>query len=194
MVIGLTGGIGSGKSTVARLFEVLGYPVFNSDEAAKRTYFYPDVKAAVIALLGPEAYHSANTLNKTYIASRIFSDTRLLTQLNAIVHPQVKADFLQFVALQGKRWVVKETALLFEARLQNEVDKILVVNAPDAIRINRVVQRDGLTQEEVLKKMQSQLPQADKIAQAHFVIHNNEQESLIEQVLAIHAQLMQHTT
>ncbi len=189
MVIGLTGGIGSGKSTVARLFEVLGCPVFYSDDVAKEVYFDADVKLKVIALLGNEAYVLENEINKKYISAKIFSDTGLLHQLNAIIHPAVIERFKIFKNKHIGKLVIKETALLFEAKLEAQVDKIVLVAANDDLRITRVMQRDGLSKEEVIKKIKAQLPQEEKILRSDFVITNDEKEFLITQVLAIYNKL-----
>lgn len=189
MIIGLTGGIGSGKSIVARVFETMGCALFNSDQAAKIIYFDPGIKKQVIELLDKEAYISDTELNKSYISSKIFSNTDLLHRLNAIIHPAVKDNFKEFAAVNKHRIVIKETALLFEAKLEKDVDKIVTVAANDDIRIQRVMKRDGLTREEVAKKMQSQLPQEEKIKHSHFVIYNNGTEFIIKQVLDILNQL-----
>lgn len=185
MIIGLTGGIGSGKSTVATLFELLGFAVFHSDEAARDIYFDPIVKNKIITLLGAEAYLSGTRLNKAYVSTKIFSDINLLQQLNAIIHPAVGNKFEDFKLKNKDKHIIKETALLFEAKLQHKVDKIVVVAADDERRIERVVQRDGLSREDVLKKIKSQLPQEEKIRQADWVIYNNEEKFLITQVLEI---------
>ncbi len=189
MVVGLTGGIGSGKSTVAKVFELLGCKVFNSDAVAKQCYFDEDIKSQVIALLGNETYLNATTLNKKYISSKIFSNKNLLDKLNAIIHPAVKNKFEQFKKNNANQLVIKETALLFETGLFADVDKIILVVADDAIRIKRTMLRDTLSQEEVIKKINSQHLQEDKIKQSHFIIYNNETEFIITQVLDIYKQL-----
>jgi dephospho-CoA kinase len=189
MIVGLTGGIGSGKSTVAKLFGIMGFPVFSSDIAAKAIYFEPEIKKQVVALLGPAAYINDRELDKKFISSRIFSDAATLSKLNQIIHPAVKNAFLRFVKKHPSRPIIKETALLFEVGLDKDVDKIILVASGDEERIQRVMQRDHSSREEVLKKIKSQLPQEEKINRADFVIYNNETESLIEQALAIRQQL-----
>ncbi|MBA3681492.1 MAG: dephospho-CoA kinase [Bacteroidetes bacterium] len=189
MVIGLTGGIGSGKSTVARLFEIMGCAVFNSDAVAKEIYFEKEIKEKVITLLGKATYISETAIDKKYISSKIFSNTALLHQLNAIIHPAVIKQFELFKNKHGNRLVVKETALLFEAKLEAQVDKIVLVAADDELRIKRVMQRDGLSKDEVVKKIKAQLPQEEKILRSDFVINNNEKEFLITQVLNIYNKL-----
>jgi dephospho-CoA kinase len=189
MVIGLTGGIGSGKSTVAKLFEIIGCPVFYSDEVAKEIYFDKTVKPQISELLGKEAYLSETEIDKKFIGSKIFSDTNLLHKLNSIIHPAVIERSKQFVEKHKGKLIIKETALLFEAKLEAQVDKIILVAANDELRINRVMQRDGLSKEEVLSKISAQLPQAEKITKSDFVIYNNEEDFLITQVLAIYSNL-----
>jgi dephospho-CoA kinase len=190
MVVGLTGGIGSGKSTVSKLFEMLGCIVFESDKEARDVYFDPAIRPKIMELLGKESYLSETSIDKAYISSRIFSDTTLLHKLNAIIHPAVIERSNNFIKEHPGRIVIKETALLFEAHLEKDVDKIVLVIADDKIRIRRVMQRDGITQEDVLKKIKSQLPQEEKMKKADFIIRNDEQELLIPQVLKIYNALL----
>jgi dephospho-CoA kinase len=185
MIVGLTGGIGSGKSMVATMFAVLGCEVFNSDEAAKKIYFEEETRSRVIDLLGKEAYLNEQELNRVFISSKIFSDTALLHQLNGIIHPEVKKKFTNFVSENAGKIIVKETALLFEAGIDKEVDKIVLVTADDELRIARVMKRDGLSRAEILNKIKSQLPQEEKIRRSDFVIYNNEKEFVITQVLDV---------
>ena len=189
MTAGLTGGIGSGKSTVARLFELLGCALFESDKVAREIYFDPAVKPKVIALLGGESYLTESSIDRAFISSRIFSDTSLLQQLNAIIHPAVIERSKHFAREHSEQVVIKETALLFEARLEKDVDKIILVVANDDIRIDRVMRRDALTRHEVGLKIKSQLPQEEKIKRSDYIIYNNETELVIPQVIAIYKQL-----
>ncbi len=185
MIVGLTGGIGSGKSMVAKLFELLGCAVFNSDEVAKELYYETAIKEKVVHLLGQESYVNSNEINKTYISFKIFNDTGLLHQLNQIIHPAVIEKFKLYCEKNQDNIVIKETALLFEANLTQDVDYIVVVAANDELRIQRIMQRDALTKEVVLKKISAQLLQELKIKKADFVIYNNEEEFLISQVLNV---------
>jgi len=189
MVIGLTGGIGSGKSTVAKLFELIGCAVFYSDTVAKEIYFNNQIKPLVIDLLGKEAYLSETKIDKKHISSKIFSDTILLHKLNAIIHPAVIKQFEIFKAANTNKLVIKETALLFEAKLEAQVDKIVLVAANDELRIKRVMDRDGLSKEEIMSKIKAQLPQEEKVLKSDFIIYNNEEEFLITQVLTIYNKL-----
>jgi len=191
MVVGLTGGIGSGKSTVARLLEILGCAVFESDVVAKDVYFDPLIKSEITALLGNKSYLSENRIDKTFISSKIFSNTELLQQLNAIIHPAVINRSNIFIKEHPDKIIIKETALLFEAHLEKDVDKIILVVANDETRIQRVMQRDGLTKEDVLKKIKSQLPQEEKIKKADFIVHNDESQLVIPQVVKIYSTLLE---
>jgi dephospho-CoA kinase len=194
MIAGLTGGIGSGKSVVAKLFEILGCAVFNSDLVAKQLYFEPGVKEQVLQVLGANAYLGNRQLNKAYISSRIFSDQQLLNKINSIIHPAVFKKFRQFAEQNKDRIIIKESALLYEANLLEGIDKMLVVVADDALRVKRVMAREDSTEEMVLGKIKLQLPQEEKARKADFVIRNNENEFLILQVLQIHGQLLKQVT
>lgn len=185
MVVGLTGGIGSGKSTVARLLQMLGCAVFHSDQAARDIYFDPVVKPQIEALLGKESYLSGGQINKAYISARIFGNKNTLQALNAILHPAVGIRFSHFAAANAGKIIVKESALLIEAGLQGQADRLVVVAAPDELRIARVMQRDGLSREEVQKKLDSQMKQEEKIKLADAVLHNDEKQLLIPQVLSL---------
>jgi dephospho-CoA kinase len=189
MVVGLTGGIGTGKSTVAKLFELLGAKVFNSDDNAKEQYFVPGIKQQVVALLGNECYAADGSLNRKYISGRIFSDTTLLQKLNSIIHPAVGNDFRNFVNSNPDKLIIKESALLFEVGLDKELDKIILVTSPLELRIERVMKRDSLTREEVMSKIKSQMSETEKLKLAKWVITNDEKEFLIPQTLKIFNEL-----
>lgn len=190
-IIGLTGGIGSGKSTVARVFEHLNCVVYYSDERAKAAYFFEEVKPKVLSLLGKEAYLNDTTINKPFISSTIFSDANLLAQLNAILHPAVISDFKKFASLHTtSALIIKETALLFEAHLEKEVDAIVLVTAPQALRIKRVMQRDGLSEDIILKKIQAQLSEEEKIKRSQYIIKNDEEQMLLPQIIKVYEQLI----
>jgi dephospho-CoA kinase len=188
MTAGLTGGIGSGKTTVARLFAQLGAAVFYSDQAAKDAYFFPHIKERVIALMGNDAYQH-NQLNRPYISARVFGDAALLAALNNIIHPEVGVLFRSFAEINRQRLVIKESALLFEAGITGELETIIVVSAPDELRKQRVISRDGVTREEVELKMKSQIPQEEKVRRATHVILNDERSLLIPQVERLYSAL-----
>lgn len=172
MVVGLTGGIGSGKSTVAKMLEELGVPVYNSDIEAKNLMVTSKVlKRKIVALLGEQSY-SKNELNREYIASLVFNDRDLLQKLNEIVHPAVRKHFIKWSKKQDHPYVVQETALLFENGSNYLYDKTILVTAPKDIRVARIVARDGSTKQQVLQRMQNQLGDEQKLALADFVIEN----------------------
>ena len=193
MIIGLTGGIGSGKTMVAKLFETMGCIIYNSDGRAKELYFKTDIKQHVIALLGKEAYTNDVELNKAFIAQVIFSDKHKLQQLNAIIHPAVKQDFKLVVnQYASETLIIKETALLFEENIFKEVDVSILVTAPIELKIERVIKRSQLSKEEVEKRMLAQWPDEQKKSLATYVIINDGKEALIPQVSAIIHQLRTH--
>jgi len=191
IVVGLTGGIGSGKSTVARVFETLGIKIYNSDERAKELYFVPHVKVEIEKLLGKEAYVNEITLNKKYISEKIFSDNELLKQVNSIIHAEVKKDSDVFEKTHvSEKYIIKESALLIEAKLLSSIDKLVVVTSNINLRKQRVVLRDELSEEEVNKRIAQQVPEEEKIKLADWVLENNEEDLLIPQIIKIHESLI----
>lgn len=189
--IGLTGGIGSGKSTVARIFEVMGIPVYYADDRAKQLMAEdPELKAGIIALFGAEAY-SRNELNRAHIADLAFSDPSLLKKLEALVHPAVLADGERWHnAQQGVPYTVKEAALLFESGSYKALDKIIVVTAPLELRIGRVMRRDQISRESVEARIGRQMLEEEKVKLSDFIIVNDGSQSLIRQVWEIHHQIL----
>ncbi|AKH93067.1 dephospho-CoA kinase [Elizabethkingia anophelis] len=173
-IIGLTGGIGSGKTTVARFIEEMGYPVYNSDTRAKDLVNESaDLKSAIIQLLGKQAYDDNGLYDRKYVGSVVFSNDELLKQLNAIIHPAVNKDFHDWVKKQSREIIFKETALLFELKLNLQCDKSLLVTADESIRIKRVMDRDAKTYREVEKVIDNQMPERKKIRLADYIIENN---------------------
>lgn len=188
--IGLTGGIGSGKSTVARIFEVLGIPVYYADKQAKwLMQTDAGLKEAVKKTFGDAAYPN-EILDRQYLANQVFNDKQKLETLNRIVHPYTIADAKKWMSLQTSPYAIKEAALLFESGSQTDIDLILGVFAPQAIRINRTMKRDKTTREQVLERMKHQLDPEIAMKLCDFCITNDEQSLLIPQVLAIHEQLL----
>ncbi len=188
--IGLTGGIGSGKSTVASYFEELGIPVYNSDRRARYLMEHKkELRQAIIDLLGPKAY-TGGQLNTRYVARRVFSDGELLSQLNALVHPAVREDFLEWAARQESPYVLQEAAVLFENGGYRNLDKVILVTAPREERIRRVVARDGSSAADVTKRMDHQWPDSRKRELADFILENLALENTRNQVLAIHRELL----
>jgi dephospho-CoA kinase len=188
--IGLTGGIGSGKSTVARIFSMLNVPVYNSDEAGRKiTNINPSVKSAIKEQFGAEMFDENNTLYREKLSAIVFNDSSALVKLNAIIHPAVAQDFKIWCDNQSSPCVIKETAILFEHGLDKHLDGVIVVEAPDELRIKRVMHRNGITEEAVRNRIQQQLPQDELISRADWVIHNNEEQLLIPQVLEIYSRI-----
>ncbi len=190
MIVGLTGGIGSGKSTVGKLLEELGVPVYNSDIEAKRLMNKSKVlRKDIVGLLGEESYVN-DQLNRPYIAKKVFNDKALLDKLNGIVHPAVRKHFLRWAKKQQKPYVVQETALLFENGMQDFYDKIVLVTAPKNIRIERIIARDGSTRQEILERMDNQLADSIKSPLSDYVLENIEYDKTKSKVKALNIALL----
>lgn len=193
--IGLTGGIGSGKSTVAKVLEVLGVPVYYADEAAKELMYTNELlKQQLILHFGRETYFEDGQLNRKHLSSIVFNNKEKLELLNSLVHPATIADAKEWFSKQQSPYVVKEAALLFESGTAEGLDYIIGVTAPAALRIKRVMDRDGVTADEVKRRMTNQVDEALKMKLCDFVLHNNEQELLLPQVLALHNELIKRST
>jgi len=190
-IVGLTGGIGSGKSTVANIFKELGVPVFNSDDEAKKLYYSSlKLKEQVIDLFGAEAYLK-DELNKKYLAEKVFGDKSLLQKLNGLVHPLVKEAFLQWCnQFREHHYVLKEAAIIFESGSYKSCDAVISVEAPVELRISRVMKRDFSSKEQVQQRIEKQFSEAERRALADYIIENNGTKSLIHQVLEIHQKLI----
>lgn len=188
--VGLTGGIGSGKSTVAHIFETLGIPVYYADDAAKKLMNEDEgLKQQVEQLFGDASYINGQ-LNRAFVSAQVFNNPEKLATLNSIVHPATIADAEKWMQHQSAPYAIKEAALIFESGAQENLDNVIGVFAPKAIRIKRVMDRDGITREEVLARMNKQINETIKMRLCNYVITNNEQELLIPQVLAIHQALL----
>ena len=191
MVVGLTGGIGSGKSTIAKEFATLGIAVFNSDEQAKVLIATDaQVKKRIMAAFGEEAYQNGE-YNRAYIAQIVFNNSEKLAILNGIVHPDLAKYFKQWAKKQTSPYVVKEAAILFESGSYKDCDYIITVTAPEEVRIARVMARDHCTEAQVRARMSQQWSDAQRIALSNAVIENVDLESAKEQVKRIHLQLCQ---
>ncbi len=188
--VGLTGGIGSGKSTVARFLETIGIPVYYADVSAKRLMTENSrLKIDLINTLGKDAYSTNGQLNKKYISSAIFNQPELLAKVNALVHPAVEQDFLDFVQQHSKAdYVIKEAAILIESGAHQQVDKIILVTAPESLRIERVCQRDRTEAPLVKQRIAKQWSDKQKLPLADYCIQNDNQQLLIPQILKIHQQ------
>ncbi|MGB5236565.1 MAG: dephospho-CoA kinase [Flavobacteriaceae bacterium] len=188
-LVGLTGGIGSGKTTVAGMFQSLGVPVYNSDDRAKEMMttsadLIPDIKN----LLGDEAYIDGE-LNRQFIAMKVFSDKSYLDRLNNIVHPAVREDFRYWAGEQITPYVIQEAAILYENEAYKNFDHMILVTAPKLLRLKRVMQRDQVDQDNILARMNHQWEDNKKIPLAHFVIENIELSETASQVKIIHQKL-----
>ena len=188
--IGLTGGIGSGKTTVSKIFSVLGIPVFYADDVAK-TVMNEDagLKQNLIQLFGDETYIN-NTLNRKHIAGIVFNDKYKLEQLNALVHPVTIAAADKWMNQQTSPYVIKEAALMFESSAAANLDYIIGVYAPQHLRLQRVMHRDGSKREDVLARMNNQVDETIKMKLCDFVIVNDEQQTVLPQVLALNKKLL----
>lgn len=189
--IGLTGGIGSGKTTVARIFKLLDIPVYNSDEQARiLTDSDPDIKTAILNQFGAEVFSPEGKLNRAALANIVFHNPDALQLLNAIIHPAVAHDFEKWCSQQNAAFIIKEAAIIFEHQLEKHLDGVIVVEAPDDLRIKRVMKRNYTTEVEVRARMQQQFPQENLVRMADWVIHNDEKQLLIPQVLHIYSQIL----
>jgi len=183
--IGLTGGIGVGKTYVSKIFQQMGIPVFNADEQAKKCMVQDaNLKAAVQLAFGENMYLKG-ILQKEVLAKIVFNNTESLAKLNALVHPIVKQKFEDWCTLQSTSRVIKEAAILFESDAHLGLDAIVCVSAPNKIRIARVKKRDGISVEQIKSRMSKQMPQAEKEELSDFLIVNDEMQLLLPQVLAI---------
>ena len=190
-LVGLTGGIGSGKSTVANMFADLGVPVYNSDRQAKILMTRSaKLRKQIIELLGDQAFKDG-ALQRNYIAERVFTTPELLEQLNALVHPAVKKDFTEWSSEQDYPYVIQEAAILIENGSHGAFDKMILVTAPLEERIRRILERDSSSREAILERMQHQWEDAKKALYADYIIENVELSETLKQVASIHAELLE---
>ena len=188
--LGITGGIGSGKTTVAKVFEVLGIPVYYADDAAKRLMNTDEkLKEKIQLQFGNDVYKDGR-LDRKYLAEIVFKNPEKLQLLNALVHPATLKDAERWMQDQSTAYSLKEAALIFESGAQEQLDYVIGVTAPAPLRIQRTMQRDGITREEVIARMDKQMDETIKMKLCDFVIKNEEQEMLIPQVLQMHEKLL----
>lgn len=181
--IGITGGIGSGKSVVASLLNLHGIPVYLADTESKiLTATSPVIREKLIALLGKELYTEEGLLNKKLLATYIFSNPEYLKEVNAIIHPEVKRHFTEWAERQLSEFCAIESAILFESGFSQTVDKSLMVYAPLELRIGRAMQRDNVSREEIISRINNQLPDETKKERSDYVIHNDDIQALLPQV------------
>ena len=188
--VGLTGGIGSGKTTVSQIFSVLGIPVFYADDTAKAIMNEDEnLKQNIIDLFGQEAYKE-NILNRKFIAEIVFKDAFKLEQLNALVHPVTIAAAENWMSKQKTAYVIKEAALMFESPAAANLDYVIGVYAPQVLRLQRAMHRDNLKREDVLARMNNQIDETIKMKLCDFVIINDEQQAVLPQVLSLHEKFL----
>ena len=185
--VGITGGIGSGKSMACEIFSRLGVPVYNADSRAKwlMNNNIP-LKQQLIAHWGNQVYKN-NQLDRSFLAGIIFEDKTAIEFINSLVHPAVRIDFQKWCSLfVDKAYVIQEAALLFESNACKDIDIMVAVFSPENIRIDRVCKRDHVSKEQVIQRMNNQLSDEDKVKRSEFVIYNNEEQSMLEQVVKLH--------
>lgn len=189
--VAVTGGIGSGKSVVCKIFEKIGIPVFNADfEAKKLINTSRTIHDKLVSLFGAAIYQSNGDIHRKKMADLIFNDNFALQKVNEIVHPEVRKRFIEWTEEQNSPYIIQEAAIIFESKQTQSFDKIITVTAPLELKIERVIKRDQVSKEEVYKRMQSQLPDEIKIAKSDFVIMNDEIEMIIPQIIEIHNKLI----
>ena len=184
--VGITGGIGSGKSLIISILNSLGYPTYNADSRAKwLSNYHPQVREQLLKVFGESVFDGQGLLNRAWLAGQVFSSPEKLSQLNQIIHPVTLADFEQWKKTQlaaGKTLVFKEAAILYEAKADLGVDSVWVIYAPQRVRIQRVKLRDNLSDEEIQARIARQMPDSEKIYRADFTIYNDSQSFVLPQI------------
>lgn len=190
LLVGLTGGIGSGKTTVARVFRILGVPVFEADIEGRRLLREDQgVIHAVTDRFGPEVLRNGG-VDRAVLAAKVFSDRSALADLNSIIHPVVRAGFRRWASAQNSAFVIMEAAVMAESGSYKIMDRVVLVSAPEDLRIRRVMARDGVEEAHVRARMDNQADEAERMAIAQHVIHNDDKRLVIPQVLGVHAELL----
>lgn len=191
--VGLTGNIGSGKTTISKFFKILNIPVFNSDLVSKQILIEnQDIKFKIEDIFGSNSY-DGKKLNTSYIAQIVFNDKETLKQLNQLIHPLVQQSFEHWSERnKNYPYLIKEAAILFESNSYKKLDKIICVTAPDELRIGRIIKRNGLSRTQVLQRMNNQMNQFKKAKLSDYVIQNDHQCLLTTQVLDIHDDLLKN--
>ncbi|WP_299111079.1 dephospho-CoA kinase [uncultured Winogradskyella sp.] len=191
VVVGLTGGIGSGKTTILEYFKALGVPVYIADVEAKALMNHSKViRRKLIDLFGKDAYKN-NELNRPYLSSKIFNNKELLAKMNAIVHPKVASHFKRWLKKQDSEYVIKEAAIIFENNLESQYNYIITVVADEDLRVQRVIKRDNASIEKVKSIIKNQLSDAEKIKKSDFVITNNDLVEAKKQAVKVHEKILQ---
>jgi len=188
--VGITGGIGSGKSTVCKVFKTMGIPVFEADLVAKQLMNNdPELRKQLIHLFGSSVYQSDQTIDRKYLAGIVFSNPSLLAKLNEVVHPAVRKTFDDWFLNQNAPYVIHEAAILFESGFYKIMDKTITVVTDELERIDRVIKRDHITVEMVRQRMKNQWNDEQRIKLADFVIGNNDNQLIIPQIIEIDKKL-----
>ena len=183
--IGLTGGMGSGKSTVAKIFELLGIPVYYADDAAKELMNTdPQLKEAILKNFGADSYKD-DKLNRAHLASIVFADEKKLETLNALIHPATINASNAWIEKQTTPYIIKEAALLFESDAYKYLDAVIGVSSPLSLRIKRIMERDKTSEEEILKRINRQMNEEEKLKRCQYIILNDETSLLIPQVIEL---------
>jgi len=191
--VGITGGIGSGKSTICKVFEKLGAPVFEADPVAKRLIDTdPEIRQGLIDLFGTDIYTEKEGVDRKKLAEKIFNDEIQLAKVNALVHPAVRAEFLKWAESQDVPYVVHEAAILFESGFYQMMDYTILVTAPEEDRIKRVTMRDGSSREQVIERMNKQWADDEKRKLASIEIKNDNRELILPQIVNIDKQLREY--
>ena len=189
--VGITGGIGSGKSLVCSVFETFGIPVYNADLNAKRLMTAdPELKGSIVKEFGEGCYQDDGSLDREYLASIVFHDNEKLKILNSLVHPAVQKDVQQWFTMQDTPYAIEEAALIFESGAYKLLDRVITVTAPKKLRLKRVHNRDNVPYKEITRRMDNQWPEREKSRLSDFVIRNNGKISLISQIWNIHQELI----
>lgn len=181
-IIGLTGGIGSGKTSIAKYFEQNGIPVYIADDRAKMVSSKPEVVKKIITAFGNEILDNNKSISKEKLSNIVFTDKKKLQLLNSIIHPEVKKDFIEWVKMQNKPFVIKEAAILFESGSYKDCDLIITITAPIEERIKRVMLRDNISREKVLDRISNQWSDEERIKKSDFIIENTSLTAAYEQV------------
>lgn len=189
--VGLTGGIGSGKTLVCNVLEKLGVPVYYADSAARRLMnSNTDLINKIVGMFGNEAYKE-ESINRLYLAEQVFGNPQKLSDLNSVVHPVVREDYNSWaISQKDAPYVVEEAAILFESGANRFMDEIVWVYAPDTLRIKRVMERDGVDEKSVRRRMKYQMDDEERKGLADYIIHNDETEMLLPQIITMHTKLL----
>ena len=192
--VGLTGNIGSGKTLISQIFSTLGVPVFHADIEAGKQFESKKNKNSIREIFGPGVFSSSGEVIRPLLAEIVFNDPKLLDKLNKLIHPGVRKDYQQWCLQHSEAaYTLYEAAILFESGHYKKMDKIICVTAPEELRIRRVMERDGLTRQEVDKRMANQWDEKKKIELADYIIRNDESNMVIRQVMEVHNELIQNS-